>query len=387
MVIRQNDILVAATRIRLLLVADDPTEIRSVEKHLASAPSGTFDVTVLGSSVAEADQTAFRGFDAVLCGLSTGRKVLDSLWAVHSGRSRLPTVALVADGDQRAARYAIQRGAQEYLNHSEVTPESLERAVRRAHERFHWLKRPQDLEQQIRAAALIQERLLPSAPPVLAGFEIAGRLHPSGHIGGDFYDFIELSPGRVGLVLGDASGKGIPGALLMSQARAVIRSAVLTAAGSATHAITVVNQAIHRDGVRDQFVTLFYAVLEESCSEVGYVNAGHPRALLFRSIDLQTLPATGPPLGVLADERYEAAVATIAPGDILVIYSDGVTEAQTAQNNFFGEIGIRRVVDRHRDRSASDIANALCEAAERFEHSNPDGGDDKAALVVRVTGS
>ena len=225
----------------------------------------------------------------------------------------------------------------------------------------------------------------PSAPPILAGYELGGHLHESGHVGGDFYDYIELSHGRVGVVLGDASGKGIPGAQLRAKAQGIVW-AEAASEGTVADVITRVNTLVHRDNARDQFVTLFYVVLSAHGREIRYVNAGHPRALLVHADGVEPLPATGPPIGVFADARYDEEAATAAPGDILVVYSDGVTEAQTARDEYFDEAGLRDVVDRYRDHPAPEIARAICEAAERFERSNPDGGDDKAVVVARVTG-
>ena len=233
-------------------------------------------------------------------------------------------------------------------------------------------------------ATLFQERLLPSAPPILAGYELGAYLQASGRVGGDFYDYIELSNGRIGLVLGDASGKGIPGALMMASAQGIVRAEAVSER-AAGEVIGRVNGLVYRGNAPDQFVTLLYVVLSARDREIRYVNAGHPRALLIRSGGVQLLPATGPPLGVFADARYDQETATAESGDILVLYSDGVTEAQTAQDDYFDEAGIRDVVDGHRDCSPSTIARAICEAAERFEASNPDGGDDKAVIVARIT--
>ena len=303
-------------------------------------------------------------------------------WHLH-----LPIVALTPDDDQQLARQSIQRGAHEYLPTHEVTPQLLVRAVRYAQDRHRWLKdRSSRMDHELQMAALIQERFLPSAPPILAGHEIGWHLQASGQLGGDFYDYINVRDGRVAVVLGDASGKGIPGALLMAKAQAIVRGEAAsrrTAAEVVDHA----NASIDRASAQAQFVTLLYVVLSAHGREIRYVNAGHPRAMLVHSEGVRHLAATGPPLGVFADACYGEETAPATPGDILVLYSDGVTEAHTADDEFFNEAGILDVVERDRDRPAPEMARALCEAAERFEHGNPEGGDDKAVVVVRVTDS
>ena len=380
-------VVMAANRTRLLLVASDPQEVRRLRQILAAASPENFDVRVAWSATEGARELASERCDVLLLDLSMAADGLESFWSVCPGTSNVPIVALTPDDDQQLARQAIQRGAQEYLAIDEVTPPLLVRAVRYAQERYRWLEdRSRRLDHELQMAALIQERFLPSATPVVAGYEVGGHLQASGQIGGDFFDYIDVRDGRLGVVLGDASGKGIPGALLMAKAQAIVRA---EAASGRTPADIVgrVNALIHGDIAHDQFVTLFYVVLSAHSREIRYGNAGHPRALLVRSDGVQHLPATGPPLGVFADAGYDEETAPVTPGDILVMYSDGVTEAQTAGDDFFNEAGVLDVVDRDRDRPAPEIARALCEAAERFERGNPDGGDDKAVVVVRVTGS
>ena len=343
-----------------------------------------FELTVAASPADGAKQLASTRVDVLLLDLSTVASGLDHFWQTCPGGADRPIVALTPDHDQDLARQAIQHGAHEYLAKSELTSALLIRAIRYAQERHRWLAdRSTRLDHELQMAALLQERFLPSTSPVLSGYELGGHLRASGRIGGDFYDFVELPEGQVGVALGDASGKGIPGALLMAKTQGLLR-AEIDSAGAPRDVISRVSALVHRDNARDQFVTLFYAVLAPDNRRVRYVNAGHPRGLLFGADGVGALPATGPPLGVFADTRYDEAVVSIAPGDLLVIYSDGVTEAQTARDEFFDEAGIRNVVDRNRSQGAAEIARAVCHTAERFERGNPDEGDDKAVVVVRA---
>lgn len=194
-----------------------------------------------------------------------------------------------------------------------------------------------------------------------------------------------LDEKRLCVVLGDASGKGIRGERLMARAQAVVQ-AEARPADSPARWLARVNRRVYDGSLPDQLVTLFCAILSASGRDIRYVNAGHPQALLFSGERVQVLRATGPPLGVFEDSRYDEQVVVPEPGDLLVIYSDGITEAQTSCDDFFGEDRVRAVIRRLRHRSASAIAQALCDEACRFERDSPDGGDDKAVVVARVTG-
>ena len=153
---------------------------------------------------------------------------------------------------------------------------------------------------------------------------------------------------------------------------------------TANGVVTQLNQLLSRHHASDQYVTLFYAVVSGHTDELCYVNAGHPRALLSRAGGIEPLSATGQPLGISADASYAEARATVGPGDVLLIYSDGVTDAQGSDDRFFDEAGIRNVLQQHHDRPVDEIARRVCHAAERFERENPEFSDDKTVVVVRV---
>ena len=186
--------------------------------------------------------------------------------------------------------------------------------------------------------------------------------------------------------MGDASGKGAAGALLMTNTLGVLQDES-EPDGTARHYITRVNERLHATQARDQFVTVFYAVLSPHSRKLTYVNAGHPRALLVCPSGFQTLAATGPPIGVFPDTQYDQGSITAEAGDTLVVYSDGVTEAQSSGGEYFGEAGLRALLERCLDYPAPRLARAVCEEAERFERDNPDGGDDKVVVVARITDS
>ena len=220
--------------------------------------------------------------------------------------------------------------------------------------------------------------------PVIQGFELGGYLLTSEATGGDFYDLLESGPDRVEITLGDASGKGVPGAQLVDLARQVLK-AETAQRGSMRDVVERANRSLWERSRPSQFVTIFHAALSGRDNRISYVNAGHPRALLLRSSQVQHLAASGPPLGLLAEASYRVEVLTVDPGDLLLLYTDGVTDAECARQTTFGEAGIRDVVSRHADRPVAELARAICEAARDFELDSPDEGDDKAVVVARRT--
>ena len=264
-----------------------------------------------------------------------------------------------------------------------VTDELLVRSIRYTRERHRLLaERTRHLEHELEVAALLQQAFLPATIPTSGGHDIGAYLQASGQIGGDFYDFSALPDGGCAVAVGDASGKGIPGAILMAKTQAVFRSELNRhlAPGSL---VKYLNRNLCDTQEQYRFVTFFYGVLSPRDGRFTYVNAGHPCALLFSGTNLKRLASTGPPLGLFSDADYEERTEVIGIADQLVVYSDGVSEAQSLDGRFFDEAGICDVVAGQPDHPASDLARLICETAERFETGNPDPGDDKTVVVVR----
>ena len=335
---------------------------------LAELDGGRYDVVLLGLSSGVARSGA--GFDAI--------QQLDRV---------APVIVLSALDDEDVAVRAVQRGAQDYLVKDRLTPDLLARSMRYARERHRLLaEQTRRLEHELKIAAFVQQSFLPSRMPAAPGHDIGAHLHASGQVGGDFYDFIELGGDRVALALGDASGKGIPGAILMAETQGVLRA---EAVGCATplELVQTLNRALLHDRSQDRFVTLFYGVLDIPTGEFTFVNAGHPRAVLQDGDSESTLLSTGPPLRLFTDAVWEERRVRLRAGARLVVYSDGVTEAQDEAERFFDLEGVRGVMAEHPDCPAAELARLICHAAERFERGNPDPGDDKTVVVIRATDS
>jgi sigma-B regulation protein RsbU (phosphoserine phosphatase) len=238
------------------------------------------------------------------------------------------------------------------------------------------------LDTELAIAADIQHGLLPPAPRARDGWRFAARLEQAGHIGGDFYDFVDR--GRSLLVLlGDVSGKGIPAALVMVSARALFRQ-IARRTDRPDEILARLGQALWEEHEGAPYLTAFLARLDLDSRSLAWVNAGHPAALLVRGAEPRALAATGPPAGLLPDSRYAAEQLSLAPGDTLLLVTDGVTEAVEAGGRVLERIA--GTVVRRRSRGPK----AVCERVMRLAASGRgpvaagDWADDRTVVAVTL---
>jgi len=242
------------------------------------------------------------------------------------------------------------------------------------------------IEKELEIAHQIQESFLPDRPPRLPGLDIAGRNIPALEVGGDFYDFIGLPGETQGLVIADVSGKGVPAALFMALSRTLIRASAENRP-DAREAIELANRLISRDSRTSMFVTAFYAIVDPGDRTLTYVNAGHNPPLLIRgdSGSVEWLQADGIALGVLEDVAFESVRIALAPGDLVVMYTDGVTEAQNESNEEFGEDRLTETVTRSRSLDAGAVLDAIIAAITDHAGTHPQH-DDITLIVLKVAG-
>ncbi|MBE3076620.1 MAG: SpoIIE family protein phosphatase [Actinobacteria bacterium] len=241
---------------------------------------------------------------------------------------------------------------------------------------------------ELQIAAEIQQSFLPDVVPQLGGYDIAGRSVMAAEVGGDFFDVIpfEVVPvekGRLGILIADVSGKGVPAALFMALSRIVVRVNALWHADPA-QVIYHSNNVIARDSRAGMFVTLFFGSLSERTRTLTYVNAGHNPPILFRCADgtQEELTRTGIALGAAEHREYTCRSVVIGPGDGVVLYTDGVTEATDERQRMFGETRLRRIVAANVSRSAEEILNAILADVLAFTGDAPQF-DDITLLVVK----
>src|SRR5215204_1477901 len=202
------------------------------------------------------------------------------------------------------------------------------------------------IEQELKVARSIQHASLPEELPDLEGWQIAPYYQPAREVGGDFYDFFELEDGRLGIVVGDATGKGVPAALVMASARSMLR-AVARASNSPGDVLRRVNDALVTDIPPNMFVTCFYAILDPKSGSLTYANAGHDLPYLHRDSDAEELRARGMPLGLMPGMGYEEKQTILEAGEAALLYSDGLVEAHDPEGEMFGFPRLRALVAEH----------------------------------------
>jgi serine phosphatase RsbU (regulator of sigma subunit) len=203
------------------------------------------------------------------------------------------------------------------------------------------------IEQELHVARRIQQASLPEAVPALEGWEISPSYRPAREVGGDFYDFLELEDGRLGLVVGDATGKGVPAALVMSTTCGMLRAVTQASNYSPGEVLKRVNEALFARIPTNMFVTCFYGVLDPRSGSFSYANAGHDLPYVRRGGDADELMARGMPLGLMPGMGYEENEIKLGAGDRALFYSDGVVEAHNPEGEMFGFPRLRALVAEH----------------------------------------
>jgi sigma-B regulation protein RsbU (phosphoserine phosphatase) len=239
------------------------------------------------------------------------------------------------------------------------------------------------MEQELRIAADIQRALLPEAKRMGGYFEAVGASLPCRSIGGDFFDYVDLPGGEFGFAVGDVAGKGAPAALLTAVLQGVFASQASSGSGPAI-TLARVNQALLRRSVESRFATAFYAVLA-SDGRLTYCNAGHNPPLLLRKDRVEHLEKGGLILGLFDHATFEEDTVTVLPGDILVTFSDGVTEALSASGEEYGEERLLECTMQYRDKSVPDLLEGILASVRQFT-AGAVQSDDVTALVLRYVG-
>jgi sigma-B regulation protein RsbU (phosphoserine phosphatase) len=241
------------------------------------------------------------------------------------------------------------------------------------------------LEQELQLAHDIQQTFMPSQLPDLAGWELAVTWRAARQVAGDFYDFFDLPSGRLGLVIADVADKGMGAALFMALTRALVRAAALENVSPAA-ALARVNELLIPDTQQGMFVTIIYAVLYLETGELAYANAGHNLPLLFRlrPQGLERLSRGGMALGVLQGIRYEEYFVELGPGDFLVFYTDGITEAFSAEGQMFGEERLRAAIQAADAGTAQAMLDAIDAAVADFTRDSSPSDDMTLMVLHRV---
>ncbi len=245
----------------------------------------------------------------------------------------------------------------------EVDRLQLDSPVLQLYEQQEQVREHERIEQELRTAQAIQHAFLPKDVPALPGWQLMPYYQPAREVGGDFYDIFVFADGRLGLVIGDVSGKGVPAALVMATVHTMLRTAVqgMLAPGEV---LARVNDLLATEIPAGMFVTCFYALLDPRSGRLRYANAGHEPPYRQHGGSVTELWATGMPLGLMPGSCYEEQEATLAPGESLLFYSDGLVEAHSLSREMFGFPRLQKLLEVHPD--APSLIGFLLGELQRF---------------------
>lgn len=357
----QVDVLEA---IRLLLKGSghQAETVESPRALLAAAHGDTFDLVLMDMNYSR-DTTSG----------DEGLALLDHLLA-HD--SQVPVIVMTAWSSVDLAVEAMRRGAADFIQ----KPWDNARMLATIEKQANRSKERKMARSELEIARHVQQRLLPQHAHPLKTAAFGGRCLPAREIGGDYYDFLDLGPGRLGVLLADVSGKGVAAALLTANLQASFRSQLELGMKHPKALLASINKLFHESTPAEYFATMFFAEYRDQTHELRYINCGHPAALLMRAGGaIEHLEATALPLGIFSSWSCEEKTVTVAPGDVLIAFSDGVLEAGIERGEEFGET---RLIDAVRAARVGDLEPMLDSIIAEVLRFSPEVQSDDVTLVA-----
>jgi sigma-B regulation protein RsbU (phosphoserine phosphatase) len=243
------------------------------------------------------------------------------------------------------------------------------------------------MNREIEIAREVQQRLFPQNLPPMPGLDYWGACRPAQGVGGDYYDFVPLAGGSIGIAVGDVSGKGIAAALLMTSLQASLRGQALQHGGDLTRVMANVNRLVYDATPPNRYATFFYAQYEPNAHRLVYVNAGHNPPVILRRLNKEIhvvrLETGGPVIGLFREAPYQQGSLKLEPGDILVGFTDGISEAMNSQDEEWGEERLLPALQLYADQSAAEIIPSVMAAADIFVDGAPQH-DDMTLVVMKL---
>jgi phosphoserine phosphatase RsbU/P len=241
------------------------------------------------------------------------------------------------------------------------------------------------LNRELEIAREVQQRLFPQSGPKIAGLDYAGRCRPASSVGGDYYDFVGMCDGRLGIAIGDISGKGVPAALLMASLQASLRGLAIANPPALSTLMANLNRLIYDASPSNRYATFFYGVYDPATREFVYVNGGHNAPMVFRGDQVLRLEEGGPVVGLFGPAQYQQASIQMDPGDTLVMFTDGISETMNAAEDEFEEDRLIAAVRASSASSPEQIIDRIVESCDAFAAGAPQH-DDMTLVVARVSG-
>src|SRR6184192_164166 len=383
-----------------ILIADDQQDVLDALRLLLKGHG--YNIETVNSPADLLAAVARQEFDILLIDLNyardttSGREGLDVLSRLREIEDAPPVVAMTGWATVGLAVEAMQYGVSDFVEKPWTNTRLLEilrkqigvgreqresrrRAAEEAREaRIH----QQEQEREIAEAKAIQEKLLPRKIRQMPGFEIASAWQSARLVGGDYFDILPLDEKTLGICIADVAGKGMPAALLMSNLQAAVRG--LSSLSLPPNVLCGrLNSIVHRNTDSDRFITFFYAHLDGSARRLAYVNAGHNAPFVVRADGShERLREGGAVLGVFGTANYELGSAQLSPGDRVILFTDGVTEACDPSGEEFGEARLLRLLEDHRKLSADELQAKILAVVAEFSGSR--WQDDATLLVLGV---
>ena len=386
---------VPATEIpyKILVVDDEPDLERLVLQQMRrEIRRGKYEFVFAHNGVEALEQLGRdRGIDLVVSDINMpkmdGLTLLENIPDVHPD---VRSVIVSAYGDMKNIRTAMNRGAFDFVTKPidfadlRVTIERTLRNLIAWREATESREKLLAIQKELDVARKMQQSILPTVFPEGPLYQVFGSMEPAREVGGDFFDIMRLEEGRIGITVADVSGKGVPAALFMMSCRTLLKGAAIGAPGPGT-VLREVNELLNEDNEAQMFVTVFYAIFDPRSGEFVYANGGHNSPLVVHVDGTSSeIPGTGGvALGVIDGIDYQEDSLQLAPGEAVVLFTDGVTEAENDKPELFEIERLRQVFDGGPPRNAEATNKAVFEAVHDFAGATPQSDDITCITLYR----
>jgi sigma-B regulation protein RsbU (phosphoserine phosphatase) len=378
---------IAASIPRILVAEDEPGIALGLADTLHFEG---YEVEVVTNGVNASRRALEQSFDLILLDVMLpGKDGFEICREVRCSGLQTPIIFLTARAVEADRVAGLNLGANDYVTKPFSPLELIARV--RGLLRFveHSQRDRRRLEGEVQAASQVQQRLFPALRPAIPGLDYAGACRAARGVSGDYYDFIELPSGRLAILLADVCGKGMPAALLGASLHAAVRAYAPDAGSGCGDLLARVNRWLFETTAAERFVTAFYAVYDPRDRSLTWANAGHCPPLLLRrqSSSITRLNSLTPPAGMFPAIRPAQRTLWLNPGDRLLVFSDGITEARNVWGEEFGDERLEALLRDQRDLSAAQVCDAILAQVMRFARGCPQS-DDLTLVATRVgTGS
>ncbi len=377
------------------LIADDQPDVATALRLLLREAGYQTEAVTSPAAVLEALQRS--NFDLVLMDLNyardttSGQEGLELIDNIRKLDSAVPVVVLTGWATVELAVEAMHRGVHDFVQKPWDNPSLLktlktqielgrQRRLQTRLDADHQ-KASETFEQELADAGEIQQALLPKELPCIQGLEVATAWQPVRTVGGDYFDVFKFDDARTGLCIADVAGKGMSAALLMSNLQAVLKSIASATLGPG-ELFARVNGVVCENIVPNRFITCFYGLLDVPARRLTFANAGHYPPMLVRDGKCTRLLGGGPVLGVFPDQDFQQHEIELRSGDVMVLFTDGVTEAANADGEEFGEERLQELLTTGQQLTADELREKVMTAVSEFSNGSFD--DDVTLMVIRV---